>query len=174
MKLDDWVARAKQLVALGNQALSTQRTVNYVKYVDLQAYSQFASASLSFVKNCFGQGHPYYENMAEAVGGASLATHVEKAKGVFAAIINEMEGGWLTTARGLVSAEIFVDFLEMGDHLLSEGYKDPAAVMIGCVLEEHLRELARKSGAGATFVPERTMSTTMANRYRTTANMPIM
>jgi len=37
-------------------------------------------------------------------------------------------------------------FLEMADHLLAQGYKDPAAVMTGSVLEEHLRKLCDKSG----------------------------
>ena len=30
-----------------------------------------------------------------------------------------------------VSAEVFTDFLDMADHFLSAGYKDPAAVMGG-------------------------------------------
>ena len=38
-------------------------------------------------------------------------------------------------------AEVFADFLEMAEHLLTEGYKDPSAVLIGGVLEEHLRAL---------------------------------
>jgi len=34
----------------------------------------------------------------------------------------------------------------MSEYLLSEGYKDPAAVIIGSVLEEHLRKLCDKNG----------------------------
>ena len=33
----------------------------------------------------------------------------------------------------------------MASYLLSEGYKDPAAVMIGSVLEEHLRQLCTRN-----------------------------
>jgi hypothetical protein len=33
----------------------------------------------------------------------------------------------------------------MAEHLLQEGYKDPAAVMIGSVLEEHLRQLCGRN-----------------------------
>jgi len=47
--------------------------------------------------------------------------------------------------KGIVSAEIFTDFIEMAHHLLTEGYKDPAAVIIGSVLEEHLRQLCIKN-----------------------------
>lgn len=57
----------------------------------------------------------------------------------------EIDGGWIFTIKGIISAEIFSDFLEMAEHLLTEGYKDPAAVMIGSVLEEHLRQLCLKN-----------------------------
>ena len=34
----------------------------------------------------------------------------------------------------------------MAEHLLKEGYKDPAAVIVGSTLEEHLKKLAQKCG----------------------------
>lgn len=34
----------------------------------------------------------------------------------------------------------------MAEHVLDTGYKDPAAVMCGSVLEEHLRQLCLKNG----------------------------
>ena len=67
-------------------------------------------------------------------------------RGVLIALRQEIENGWLFTVRGIVAAEIFNDFLEMAQHLLEQGYKDPAAVMIGGVLEEHLRQLCIKHG----------------------------
>lgn len=60
---------------------------------------------------------------------------------ILSSIRQEIEGDWLFTLKGLVAAELFADFLEMADHLLQEKYKDPAAVIIGSVLEEHLRQL---------------------------------
>ena len=38
------------------------------------------------------------------------------------------------------------DFLDMAYHLLENDYKDASAVMIGSVLEEHLRQLCNKFG----------------------------
>jgi hypothetical protein len=46
----------------------------------------------------------------------------------------------------LIHADIFADFVEMAEYLLSEGYKDPAAVIIGSTLEEHLRQVCVKHG----------------------------
>ena len=55
------------------------------------------------------------------------------------------------TFKGLVAAELFADFLEMADHLLELGYKDPAAVIIGSVLEEHLRQLCSANSIDIEF-----------------------
>lgn len=58
-------------------------------------------------------------------------------------IRNEVENDWLVSLKQLVSSEIFAYFLEMSKHLLDLNYKDPAAVMIGSTLEEHLRLLCQ-------------------------------
>lgn len=73
-----------------------------------------------------------------------MAYDVEKAIGILQAAREELESGWFQTTKGLVSAEIFSDFIEMASYLLDEGYKDPAAVIIGSVLEEQLRQLCNK------------------------------
>ena len=61
--------------------------------------------------------------------------------GVLRALRREYDEGYLTTVKGLVRAEVFADILGMAEHLLEQGYKDPAAVLVGGVLEEHLRSL---------------------------------
>ena len=66
--------------------------------------------------------------------------------GALRALRRDYDSGYLTTVQSLVRAEVFVDFLEMAEHLLQQGYKDPAAVLIGSVLEEHLRALCTARG----------------------------
>jgi hypothetical protein len=66
--------------------------------------------------------------------------------GALRALRRDYEAGFLTSVQSLVRAEVFVDFLEMAEHLLQQGYKDPAAVLIGSVLEEHLRALCSVRG----------------------------
>lgn len=48
----------------------------------------------------------------------------------------------MTKFRELVNAELFFDFIEMADHLIEENYKDAAAVLLGGVLETHIKKLA--------------------------------
>jgi hypothetical protein len=61
--------------------------------------------------------------------------------GSLKALRRDYSDGYLQTIKGLVRADVFADFLEMAAYLLEEGYKDPAAVLVGGVLEEHLRGL---------------------------------
>lgn len=64
--------------------------------------------------------------------------------GVLKSLRQAYEHDYLETVEELVHADMFADFLEMAEYLLDGGYKDPAAVLIGGVLEEHLRNLCIK------------------------------
>lgn len=148
MRLEDFVARADQLIGLADAVLATQYggPKGYGSlYVDKARFSEFRSASLSFLKNVYATDHPYYTDFESRVSQPN-PDDTSKGKGILVAVKGEVAGGWLRSARGIVAAELFGDFLEMAQHLLAEGYKDAAAVMAGSVLEEHLRELcsARK------------------------------
>ena len=63
--------------------------------------------------------------------------------GVLRSVRQEVQAGYMERIFGLIQAETFTDFLEMADHLLEQGYKDPAAVLAGSVLEQHLRALCK-------------------------------
>ena len=65
--------------------------------------------------------------------------------GALRALRRDYAEGYLNTIQGLIRAELFADFIEMAEHLLGQGYKDPAAVLVGGVLEEHLRSLCSTS-----------------------------
>lgn len=71
--------------------------------------------------------------------------NVPRVAGILTALKQAYETGFLTRYEELIHADLFSDFVEMAEHLLQEGYKDPAAVIIGSVLEEHLRQLCTKS-----------------------------
>ena len=144
MKLEDIKKRIDQLISIAGQVLSTKRTNDYNSYVSAEQFNEFRSASLSFLKNTFGTEHPYYMEFNKKVNDASPYL-TEEGRGILKAVKNEIDGGWAFTVKRLISAEIFSNFLEMAEYLLTEGYKDPAAVMAGSVLEEHLRQLCIKN-----------------------------
>ena len=92
-------------------------------------------------------GSVYREEADRAmVGNFYGSARVSYLEGVLAALRTAYENDYLASVEGLVEAGIFTDFLEMASELLEKGYKDPAAVVVGSVLEEHLRSLARPLG----------------------------
>ena len=67
--------------------------------------------------------------------------------GIAQSLQRDYKSGFISASfAALVRSDVFADFLEMADHLLSNGYKDPAAVLIGAVLEEHIRKLCIRHG----------------------------
>jgi len=71
------------------------------------------------------------------------AEDVEIGLGILRSIREDAANGQLlTNIAGLISAEVFNDFLEMAEHLLDAGYVPPAASLIGAVLEDGLRRIA--------------------------------
>jgi len=143
MKIEDFLRRIDELLQQSIEVLSTTRKLEWGSYVDTGKFRGLRAACLSLLKNLFGEYHPYFSEFNEQVK-IEHPEDVEQAVGILNAAKMELNGGWFNTTRGLLSAEIFYDFLEMAEHLLTEGYKDPAAVMIGSVLEKHLRNLCLK------------------------------
>ena len=147
MNVHDFKTRIDELIILSKEVLNTQREGTDYSNASVNAllFNQMRSGTLSFLKNLFEEGHPFYKEFNRKVE-SSTPSHTVIAIGILMAVKQEIDGGWIFTMKGLVSAEIFSDFLEMADHLLHEGYKDPSAVMIGSVLEEHLRQLCIRNG----------------------------
>lgn len=143
MKIEDFIKRVDELIQESVQVLGTTKKYEYESYVNSGLFRGFRASCLSLLKNLFGEGHPYFSEFIEQVKHEQ-PDDVEQGAGILNAVKTELKGGWFNTTRGLLSAEIFSDFIEMADHLLAEGYKDPAAVMIGSVLEKHLRNLCLK------------------------------
>lgn len=151
MKISDLILRVDQLIEQGQRVLSTHysiydnlsdQNINYVNYSDMAG---FRAAALSFITTTYPPNHSYYSEFDSATK-SNYMEHARSGISILKSIKDEIEGGWLFSVKGLVSGEIFADFLEMADHLLSNNYKDAAAVIAGSVLEEHLRQLCMKNG----------------------------
>lgn len=92
-----------------------------------------------------GNASPYAGQVVDILGRSMLdSLKMKDIVGVVGALKHDLEAGYLQTTEELIHGELFSDFLEMASHLLEEGYKDPAAVVGGASLEEHLRQLAKR------------------------------
>ncbi len=145
MKKKELLRRIDHLLQQGNTVLATKQSADFVgQYVDMGMQMGFRSASLSFINNLYGKTHPFFTTFDERVKGKGY-NEAQSGISILKSIRDEVENDWLISIKEMVSAEIFSDFLEMSYYLLDQNYKDPAAVMIGSVLEENLRQLCAKN-----------------------------
>jgi hypothetical protein len=140
--LKDLEKRIDQLVAQAETALANARNLKHSQIRSLQPgeWAALRAAGLAFIELTFGREHSYYTEFDKKVKD-SWESSGQYALGILTSIRDDITGGWIETTKGLVTAEVFADFLEMAGHLHDEKYKDPAAVVVGSVLEEHLRQL---------------------------------
>ena len=73
--------------------------------------------------------------------------------GTVQALRADIAAGRMRSFAERLHSDLFADFLEMADYLIEDGgLKDPAAVLAGGVLEEHIRKLCPKHRVDTTFV----------------------
>ncbi|SIR67111.1 hypothetical protein SAMN05421829_1324 [Aromatoleum tolulyticum] len=101
------------------------------------------------IRRLYGEKSQHFESYSSALSTnyfyklhSNWNAHFSQMVGVARAIKHDLENGLLVQFKALVQADVFADFLEMGEYLLHEGYKDAAAVIIGTVLEDGLRKMA--------------------------------
>ena len=157
--------RVGELINQGYKVLATKRPVGQSGYDDVAVglFAGFRTASLSFLHKLFTPNHIYCSDFDNGIQ-SPFPDHVERGINILNSVKKELEDGWIFELKDLVTAEIFTDFLEMAEYFLSEGYKDPAAVIIGGVLEEHLRQLCQKNSIPTTITKEEKEVAIKANK----------
>jgi hypothetical protein len=78
-------------------------------------------------------------------GGSNIGVG-EEITGTLSAFIRDFEKGRLRSFEEVIHADVSGDYLEQSEALLKGGFKDAAMVIVGSVLEQHLRLLAARHG----------------------------
>jgi hypothetical protein len=147
-------AEVDDLVASG------KRIADFVTGSDKALHGdQLAEASMwvtrlgQLIRNLYGEQSQHFDSYKAALAeNAFFYLHSNNHRqftqmvGIARAVQHDIKNGLLVDLRTLAQAEVFADFLEMGEYLLSGNYKDAAAVIIGAVLEDGLRKLTTKYG----------------------------
>lgn len=122
--------RGSDADALANVAAWVTRLGQLIRKLYGEQCQHFVSYSAAASTNAFYNLHKHHYS------------HFTQMLGVARAIKHEIASDLLMDFRALLQSEVFADFLEMGEYLLQEGYKDAAAVIVGSVLEDRLRVLS--------------------------------
>lgn len=148
-----FVARLKNLIDKVEPLLATKHGTYPSDYVQDELYSGFFAQAVSTIIDIVGSDHPYAIKINTPYFSVkNVPENVKSIRGVLTVLKEDLENGYLVTAMEIAHAELFSNFAESAAYLLEAGYKDAAAVIIGSVLEEHLRQLAAKNGLDTTFL----------------------
>jgi hypothetical protein len=132
---------------------SYERLAAVAKYSDLSDLpdsdvAEILQRMMGVIERLAPPGTSYASN-ARAIQVQFNTGHGPAAKyivGILRALRSDYLDGYLQSVTELIHADIFSDFLEMAEYLQAQGYKDAAAVIVGSVLEEHIRKLSLKHG----------------------------
>ena len=117
--------------------------------ISTEQASEYVSSAYAVINRASGSERTYLDRakkIVEDYTGDYLPLAIPRLEGIIKSLSSAINKGYLISYKNLVKADTFSNFLEMAEYLLEEGYKDPAAVLIGGVLEENLRLLCEING----------------------------
>ena len=146
--------RFDELVAHATEIASTQQS-KYSEYsgvyneVDSERLLAWTVKAKNLLASACGTQSEHYRALVSENEPQPYEDNVARflrIRAVFMAAKEDFEGGYLTSIRFLVQAEVFNTELDQARELLSAGYAAAAAVISGVVLETNLRELCMRHG----------------------------
>lgn len=150
-KLDDQIKKEVESLVQKGQAFlrRAQGLSRGIEGDELAEVASWVTRLGQIIRRLYGENSQHFKTYSTALATTNFYNlhsnwnaHLAQVVGVAKAIEHDLSSGLLTNFRAIVQADIFADFLEMGEYLLQEGYKDAAAVIIGSVLEDGLRKLS--------------------------------
>lgn len=142
----------KQLEGLINEYNSLVASAIYHDFSDLKSdirIPALLTKSLATIERIAGIKSEYYNSIQIAYKDNrnyyNAGLKLKYAIGIVNALKDDLFNDYLISLKELIHSDVFSDYLEMAHYLLSEGYKDPAAVIVGSTLESHLRKLCEKN-----------------------------
>lgn len=164
MKIDEKILkRFDELLEKGDEVLNTfQSGIQSVgeittfgpSKVNNQLSFEWGTNCLNILKRIFGSDSDHYVQFNKQFLQIDKFKNTQNAFGILKAAKNDYENGYLFDTRTLIEAEVFDDFLEQSEHLLTQGYFTAAAVIAGSVLEDALRKLCEKTGITLSAKPK--------------------
>jgi hypothetical protein len=139
--------RFQELTDEAGQIELTQQPHGSMTFVDADMLLNWIVKTKTLIQGACGIESQHFMHFTQAAHISPHANHIANLKAMKAVLLatrDDYEGGYLTSTRSLIQAEMFDSELEQASELLRSGYKTAAAVIAGTVLETSLRELCNR------------------------------
>ena len=117
--------------------------------IDEPAYRAWVTNAFSIIENIFGIDSPQYrmfDTSCNSGNRSAFDQYLEEHRAILMAGKDDYEGGYVFRMESLVRADVLEDVLEQAEFLLESGYKDPACIIAGVLLENALKQLCQHNG----------------------------
>jgi hypothetical protein len=135
----------EQLVIVDSTKHKVEGLYGKVNIVDEEALISWVVKTKNLIITACGDKSEHYKAFIQADKIQGMETNYDvmiRVRAIFDAAREDFEGGYLTSLKTLVQAEVFESEIEQAEELLKNGYKLAAAVIAGVVLETALRDLS--------------------------------
>ena len=145
-RFDELQNQAKEIAATEKTQHSQHR--DSYQHIDSDLILGWCVKARHLLSSACGPASEHYRSFVDAEPERLYEpppNRLKRVVSVFLAAKEDFEGGYLTTVRNLVQAEVFSNELEQASELLRYGYYVPAAVIAGVVLETALADLCARN-----------------------------
>lgn len=147
------VKRFDELTANGEVLQSDLHGKTSFSLSDLAKLERWETSCLHLLDLTFEEGSIYYEHLEGAFGNLNKEAHLTHGVEIMKGAKEEIEKGFLYSIEHLISADLFDSITEQAEYLLKNGFKDVAAVLGRVLIENTLKDIAKRESI---LVPEKT------------------
>lgn len=136
------------LLEEGKFVLSTRHAGAFHPQVDGQASRKWATSALALICSVFGEKSTHYTTATMLQSNIAVWKHqfANEMYGILSSAAEAWERGYVFELKQLAAAEVEASLMDQAEELLAKNYYQPAAVLAGAVLEQHLRSMCPSYG----------------------------
>lgn len=137
----DLTAKVQAVITMGEKVLATEsKGFQQQTFVNEQQFHDFRISGLSFLSRVFGDNSQYYQHFKSEVTSPGTS-RTKRGLGILSAATIELQNNWVETTRGSITSEILAEFMAMAEIHIEAGNLQSGLILIGAVIEKHLRNL---------------------------------
>lgn len=133
--------RFDELIEFGK---SLPRYLNSSSLEELAKKQRWQTSCLYILGRTFGKESTYYETFQAILKYGNLQAHITHGLALLEGAREEIEKGFLYKIEHLISVDFFDSILEQAQYLLDKGFKDVAAILGRVVIENTLKDIAKR------------------------------
>jgi len=107
---------------------------------------QLYTGCLAAIERAVGANSVQFQQTQQKRYAGNVFSDLANAVGICRSLLSDIQNGYIRSLAEVIHSDVFSDYLEMSEHLNSQGYKDAAAVIGGSTLEAHVKSLCVKFG----------------------------